>query len=263
MIIIKIGGGKDINAEGIAAGLKDIHEKFLVVHGANFARDELMEKLGAEKKVLESVSGYSSVYSDSSAIDSIMMAYSGLRNKRIVELFQRNGINAIGLSGIDGQLIRGKRNNGTRINENGKIKIIRDFSGKPHEVNAGLLKMLLDNDYVPVLCIPILDEQGYAINSENDDIVAVLKDSLGADTIINLIEAPGLLENKNDPGSLIKKIDASQLENIESSVEGRMKRKILAIRKLFEKGRCRVIISDGRTKNPVKDALDGTGTVIQ
>jgi [amino group carrier protein]-L-2-aminoadipate 6-kinase len=144
MIIIKIGGGKEINTEAIIKDLKDVKEKVIIVHGANYYRDELVKKLGIIKKTLTSVSGYSSVYSDEEAIDAIMMAYAGLRNKRIVEMCQKNGINAIGLSGIDGGLIKARRNQGIRIKENMRIKIIRDYSGKPQEVNKELLDMLLE-----------------------------------------------------------------------------------------------------------------------
>jgi len=99
MIILKIGGGKDINLEGVVKDLVDLEEKVLIVHGANALRDELGERLNQPKKTITSVSGYSSVYSDEAAIDLMMMAYSGLRNKRLVELCQRNGINALGIDG--------------------------------------------------------------------------------------------------------------------------------------------------------------------
>jgi len=80
--------------------------------------------------------------------------------------------------------------------------------------------------------------------------------------VINLIGAPGFLENKDDENSLIENISASDLEAREQQVEGRMKRKMLAVRKLFEYGATRVIISDGRVEHPVTDALKGNGTVI-
>lgn len=263
MIIIKIGGGKKINVEAIIKDLKNLDEKFIIVHGANYVRDKLMKDLGQEKKVLTSLSGYSSVFSDEDAINSIMMAYSGLMNKKIVELCQLNDINAVGLSGLDGQLIKGKRNHGIKIKEGQKIKLVRDFSGKPYEINTNLLKLLLDNNYVPVLCIPIIDENGFAINSENDDIVRVLKESINADKIINLIEAPGFLEDINDPNSVVKEMSQIELEKREAQVEGRMKRKMLALKKLFESGECTVYISDGRTQNPITDALEGVGTTIR
>jgi len=80
--------------------------------------------------------------------------------------------------------------------------------------------------------------------------------------VINLIGAPGFLEDKDDETSLIETIAAGELETREQQVEGRMKRKMLAVRKLFEHGASRVIIGDGRTDHPVTDAMAGKGTVI-
>ena len=131
MTIIKIGGGEHINIEAIIKDLSNLDDDFIIVHGANALRDELAKKLSYEKEVLVSASGYSSVFSDEEALDIMMMSYSGLRNKRIVEMCQQVGINAIGLTGLDGKLIEGKRNRGIRVKENGKLKMVRDFSGKP------------------------------------------------------------------------------------------------------------------------------------
>lgn len=263
MIIVKIGGGKDINIEGVIKDLGNIKEKFIIIHGANYLRDELLKKLGMSKRTITSVSGYPSVFSDEEAIDVMMMAYAGLRNKRIVELCQQHGINAVGLSGLDGKVIQGKRNSGIKYKDNGKLMIARDFSGKPKEVNSGLLNLLLDNGYTPVLCVPIIDENSFAINSENDDIVNVMQSSLKADKIIQLIEAPGFLDDKDDPNSLLKSISKSELYAKEEKSEGRMKRKMLALKKLFEEGVAEVYISDGRTEHPVTDALNNKGTLIK
>ena len=165
MYIIKVGGGSQINLEGVASDLATIEEPFLVVLGANALRDQLGQRLGQEKVQLTSVSGYSSVFSDADAVDLIMMAYSGLSNRRFVEMCQKAGVNAVGLTGLDGRLIQGRRNRGIKVRENGKTIIKRDFSGKPAEVNADLLATLLDKGYRPVLSIPIIDEAGFAINS--------------------------------------------------------------------------------------------------
>ncbi len=263
MMIVKIGGGDTIHTRGIVGDLAELKEKFILVHGANATRDRLAKDLGWEKKVLTSVSGYSSVYSDERIIDLQMMAYAGLRNKRIVELCQQNGIQAVGLSGLDGQAIRGKRNKGIRVREEGKLKIVRDFSGKPVSINKPFLDLLLENGYIPVLSIPIIDENQFAINSENDDIINVLQETYRTEKILQLIEAPGFLEDKNDPNSIVSKISKEALIVRESQVEGRMKRKILALRKLFESGAGTVIIADGRTEHPIRDALNGKGTLIQ
>lgn len=262
MIIVKIGGGREVNIKGIIRDLAGIDEKFIIIHGANHLRDELALKLGMKKKVITSVSGFSSVFSDEEAIDVMMMAYSGLRNKRIVELCQLNGINAIGLSGLDGRVIQGKRNQGIKYRENGKLKIVRDNSGKPVAVNIELLMLLIDNGYVPVLCVPIIDENNHAINSENDDIVNALQKQLNAEKIIQLIEAPGYLEDRNDDASLLSRISKDELTARLEKAEGRMKRKMLALKNLFDDGAAEVIISDGRTEHPVTDALEGKGTRI-
>ncbi len=263
MYIIKVGGGRDINLEGIVTDLAQIKDPFVVVLGANALRDELGAQLGHRKVELTSVSGYTSVYSDADAIDLILMAYSGLRNRRFVELCQRNGINAIGLTGLDGRLIQGQRNRGIRVREQGKTLIKRDFSGKPRSVNTSLLNSLLNDGYRPVLSIPIVDEQGFAINSENDDIVTTLQGALKAIKVIQLIEAPGLLENKDDDSTIIAEISRAELEAREERVAGRMKRKILAIRRLLDAGAGEVVISDGRTSKPIHDAFAGRGTLIR
>ena len=263
MIIVKIGGGREVNLQGIVQDLAGLTERFVIVHGANAVRDEIAAKMGFPTRSVTSVSGYSSVLSDEKAIDAIMMGYAGIQNKRLVEICQQRGINAVGLSGIDGKLVQGARNKGIRVRQNEKTLMLRDFSGKPKQINRELIALLLDHGYVPVICIPILDEQNCAINSENDDIVAVLQEALHADTIIQLIEAPGFMDDLKDERSLVPRISKAELDAREAQVEGRMKRKMLALKKLIEQGAARVIIADGRTDHPVQDALSGKGTIIQ
>ena len=263
MHIIKVGGGAGINLNGIVRDIASLDGPVLVVLGANAVRDNIVERLGTPKKTLTSVSGYESVFSDEQAIDAIMMAYAGLRCSRFVELCQQNGVNAVGLSGIDGRAVRGQRNRGIRVREGAKTLLKRDLSGKPRSVNAPLFRLLMDNGYVPVLTIPIIDEDGHAINSENDDIVNILQQALVADHIVQLIEAPGFLDDKNDPASLVATLSQSELAYREQQVEGRMRRKMLALRRLFELGASKVTISDGRTESPISDALAGKGTIIQ
>jgi len=263
MIIIKIGGGRDVNLKGVVQDLATLTERFIIVHGANAVRDEIAAKMGHPTRSVTSVSGYASVLSDEKAIDAIMMGYAGIQNKRLVELCQQGGINAVGLSGLDGKLVQGARNKGIRVRQNEKTIMMRDFSGKPKQINQELIALLLDHGYVPVICIPIIDENNCAINSENDDIVAVLQESLHADTVVQLIEAPGFMDDINDDRSLVPAISKAELDAREAQVEGRMKRKMLALKKLMENGAARVIISDGRVEHPVQDALSGKGTIIQ
>ena len=263
MYIVKVGGGESVNLAGIADDLATLDAPCVVVLGANAVRDDLAARLGSSTRTLTSLSGYTSVFSDATALDVIMMAYSGLRAKRFVEMCQRRGVDAIGLSGIDARMVTGERNRGIRVREGGKTLIKRDFSGKPRAVNATLLRTLLDGGYTPVLTIPIADEKGFAINSENDDIVNVLQSALGAERIVQLIEAPGFLADPSDPASVVAVMSQAELAQREAQVEGRMKRKMLALRRLFEAGAARVVIGDGRAEHPLRAAFDGEGTIIQ
>jgi acetylglutamate/LysW-gamma-L-alpha-aminoadipate kinase len=74
MIIVKIGGGEAINLPGIVSDLANLEQAFMVVHGANVLRDQVAEKMGFNKQVITSVSGYTSVFSDLDAIDATMQS---------------------------------------------------------------------------------------------------------------------------------------------------------------------------------------------
>lgn len=262
MLLIKVGGGANINLEGIARDVSELDDRIIIVHGANAARNELAERLGVEVRVLTSVSGHTSVYSDQELIDVMLMAYSGLRNKRLVELLHQHGMNAVGLTGLDGALVRGVRNKGIRVREGNKTLIKRDLSGKPVAVNRKLVGWLLDNGYTPVITFPVIDERNVAINSDNDDIVTLLAHALQPDWVIQLIEASGFLEDPDDPESVVPVIPPPQLPRWERQVTGRMRRKMHAIRQLVQPGRSKVLIADGRTESPITDAMAGKGTVI-
>lgn len=262
MILVKIGGGASINLEGIASDLSELEERFVVVHGANALRDALGRRLGMEKQVLTSVSGYDSVRTDADAVDLMLMAYAGVRNKRLVELLQVRGVAAVGLTGLDGAIVRGRRNKGIRVREGGKTLIKRDFSGKPVAINKRLFGLLLEGGFVPVLTVPIADENGYAVNSENDDVVAMLGRALEAECVLQLIEAPGFLEDPSDPATVVPRLTRAELADRETQAQGRMKRKMRALRALAESTRARIVLGDGRVAQPVQDALAGGGTLI-
>lgn len=110
--------------------------------------------------------------------------------------------------------------------------------------------------------MPIVDEEGFAVNSENDDIIAVIQANVNAEVVLQCIEAPGLLENRDDPDSCIKEIPSGDLSMWEDRSEGRFKRKLHGLNTLFKSGVHKVIIADGRTAHPVTDALNGKGTII-
>jgi acetylglutamate/LysW-gamma-L-alpha-aminoadipate kinase len=262
VILVKVGGGAQVNLEGIAADLGELREPAIVVHGANSARDELARRLGAVKRIVTSESGVESVFTDDEALDVLTMAYAGLANKRFVALCQRHGVDAIGLTGLDGGLVRGRRNRGIRVAENGRRRLLHDHSGKPLTVNGELLKLLLDAGYTPLLTVPILDEENRAINTENDDVVALLAQTLRPEMVIQLIEAPGLLEDAARPQSIIPVLGREEIAKRESASSGRIRRKLMALAKTLDSGCRRIVVGDGRLAHPLRAALAGEGTVL-
>ena len=87
--------------------------------------------------------------------------------------------------------------------------------------------------------------------------------AMDLDTVIQLIEAPGFLDNPEDESSLVKHMSVAELNAREAAAEGRIKRKLLALTHLCASGKTHVIITDGRSEHPIDDALNGGGTHIQ
>jgi len=265
-LVVKVGGGAEVDLESVVEDLAALGRPFVLLHGANHLRDQLATALGRPTRVVESISGYASTVTDDEAMDVFLAAYAGIRNKRLVESLRKAGVDAVGLTGLDGGIVQGTRNPGIRVTQDGRKLLIRDNSGKPRSVNGGLLRTLLDGGYTPVLTAPIAAEDGSALNTENDEVLALLAAAVSATDVVSLIAAPGLLARREDPGSLVREVCPDELPAWEERVEGRMRRKVRALRSLFAatEGRAvRVVLADGRVSRPVTRALAGEGTVIE
>ena len=262
MIVVKIGGGKGINYDEI---LRDVasHKDVVLVHGGNYETSVLSERLGKPPRMVTSVSGHESRYTDRETLEIFEMVYCGKINKMIVEKLQKLGVNAVGLSGLDGRLFEGRRKESVKIIENGRRKILHgDYTGKAENVNTALLKLLIENGYMPVLTPPAISHESDAINVDGDRIAALVAGALKADALIIHSNVSGLLRDVSDADSVIPKIDRSHLQACAEYAKGRMKRKILAAEEALAGGVNRVIIADGRISNPVASAMEGNGTVI-
>lgn len=265
MLIVKIGGGKNINWEYLCADIAVVLKtrKLIIVHGANTTRDELAEQLGVSTRYIDSPSGHKGVYTDKRAIEILTMAYAGLVNKRVVSLLQKTGVNAIGLSGADGRIWEGKRKTDILAIENGKTKLVKDtFTGKVEKVNAELINLLVDNNYVPVVTQPAISYEGDLINTDNDRNLAVMAGDLKATELVVLFEAPGLLHDSTDEKSLIPKVNKGELTEIMENVSGRMRKKVLGAKEAFAYGVKKIYWGDARIEHPITVALNGKGTII-
>ncbi|OGH36633.1 MAG: acetylglutamate kinase [Candidatus Levybacteria bacterium RIFCSPLOWO2_01_FULL_38_23] len=266
MILVKIGGGKQINLDYICEDLKKLiaaGEKVVLVHGASATRDEIAQKIGIPTRTITSPSGISSVYTDQATIDVFLMVYPGLVNKKIVTRLQAYGINAVGLSGLDGRLWQGQRKKVVYAKIGEKTKLITDnLTGKVKKINTGLINLLLDKNYLPVICPPALSENNEIINTDSDWAAAVMVGALKIETMIALFEAPGMLRKFGDESTLIKTIDKNQLDQYLTYAQGRMKKKLIGAKEAFRLGLKKMYWSDGRKKNSIINALTGQGTII-
>ena len=265
--VVKLGGTEGVDFSAIcsdAAELLKEDKQLVFVHGGSAEANALGESLGTPPKMITSPSGYTSRYTDRKTLEIFLMAVNGKVNSLLTEQLQMFGINAFGLSGLDGKLMQAARKDSVQSIENGKRKIIRDdYTGKIESVNSELLQALINMGYLPVLAPVAVSEKGEALNVDADRVAAMVASTLKAETLILLTAVPGLMKNFPDESTLIRQLPKSQLAEASESAQGRMKKKVLGAGEALKGGVSRVIIADGRIQNPITNALSGNGTVIQ
>lgn len=266
MIVIKVGGGKDLNVDAIVADIAALAAAgtpLLLVHGGAETTNEVAEALGHPPEFVTSESGYVSRRTDRRTLEIFEMVYCGQLNKMWVEKLQRAGVNAVGLSGLDGRVFEGKRKDTLRVRVNGKRLVLRDdWTGTVERVNVELLQLLLGAGYFPVLTPPGASDQGEAINVDGDRAAAMVAAAFNAEALIILSNVPGLLRNFPDEGSLIREIPRAKADDFMQYAEGRMKKKVMGAVEAIGEGVQKVIFADGRIDAPITQALNGGGTQI-
>ena len=116
-----------------------------------------------------------------------MAAAAGQVNKTLVATLQRLGCNALGLSGVDGRLLQARRKNALRVVENGRQRVVRDdYSGQLEIANGGLLRLLLEAGYTPVVAPLALGSEGEPLNVDGDRVAALLARTVCAETLVIL-----------------------------------------------------------------------------
>jgi [amino group carrier protein]-L-2-aminoadipate/L-glutamate 6-kinase len=267
MLVLKIGGGAGIDDsvyETFAADLAEVSEPAVLVHGGNAEFSRLSAALGMPPRMITNDKGRVTRYTDRETMDAMLMSYCGKVNKTLVGKLQAAGVNAVGLSGLDGRVASGRRKAVIRGVEDGKAKVLRDdHAGTLETIDASLIRLLLANGYLPVLTPPALSECGVPINVDGDKLALELAIALGVDTLIFLSDTPGLLADKDDESTLIREIDASSPETALAAAAGRMKVKVESAIGAIERGVGRVQFADARVEHPVQKALAGEGTIVR
>ncbi|WP_411964952.1 acetylglutamate/acetylaminoadipate kinase [Haloferax sp. YSMS24] len=265
-VVVKIGGAKAVDPEGAVADVAHLVANgtdVVVVHGGSTAVDETLEELGEEPTYVESPSGVTGRFTDERTMEVFSMVMPGKLNTDLTALFREAGVDALGLSGVDGGLLTGPRKSAVRVVENGKKKIKRgDHSGKITSVNASLLETLLDGGYTPIVTVPMLADDGVPVNADADRAAAAVAGALGARLVV-LTDVKGVYADPDDESTLFETADTpAEFEALEAAAEGFMTKKVMAAKEALTGGAAEVIVSDANVNDPIVTALNGGGTHV-
>jgi acetylglutamate/LysW-gamma-L-alpha-aminoadipate kinase len=263
-VVVKVGGARAVNpagAIGDIAALTVDGEDCVVVHGGSTAVDETLEQLGNEPEYVETPSGVVGRFTDERTMEVFEMVLPGKLNTDLTASLRKTGVDAVGLSGVDGGLLTGPRKSAVKVVEDGKTKIRRgEHSGKIESVNGDLLDSLLSDGYTPVVTVPMIAEDSTPVNADADRAAAAVAGALDA-TLVVLTDVPGVLENPDDAATLIERAETpEELERIETVAEGFMGKKVMAAKEALAGGAASVVVADANADDPVRSALDGGGT---
>jgi len=267
MIVVKIGGSEGIDIEAVCADLAEAirgGEAAVLVHGGSHESTDIATRIGHPPRFVTSVSGHSSRYTDRETMEILAMVMGGRINALLVERLQGLGVNALGLSGVDGRLLEAVRKPVLRIVEDGRKVVLRgEYSGRIERVNARLLTTLLKDGYTPVVAPFAISADHELVNVDGDRAAAAIGGALGAEAVVLLTNVPGLLRDVEDPASRIPAVSVADAEALLDQVaKGRMKRKVLGAVEAVHAGVGQVILADGRCERPLQRALAGEGTVV-
>ncbi len=266
MLVVKIGGGATIGADAFAnfaADVATISEPLVIIHGGNAEFTALSNALGMPPRMVTSNSGRISRYVDAATMDAMLMAYCGKQNKRLVAAFRHAGVNAVGISAIDGGIAVGRRKPVIRGVEEGKNRVFRDdHAGTIEVIDTTLVTTLMNAGFTVVLTPPALSEDGAPINVDGDKLALGIAEALGAGGLLFFSDTPGLLADRYDHSSLIREIDVSNPEPALAAAAGRMIVKVESAIEAVERGVGKVVFADARVERPITKALAGVGTVV-
>ena len=265
LFVVKMGGSilKAGASSELVSDLKGLlkENKVVFVHGGGVEVTEIAAKLGKEQKFIVSPQGFRSRYTDKETIEIFTMVMAGKINKQIVAALQSQGIPALGLSGLDGLLLKAERKKRLIIvDERGRKKVIDGgYTGKINEVNVDLLRFLLEKDYVPVVTPIAMSEEFEPLNVDGDRTAAVVAGALKADRLILLTDVQGLVLK----GKPVQKINAAEVKEVLSSIGQGMSTKVHAALEALNQGVNEVLITSGGGTSPISSALKHEcGTVI-
>jgi [amino group carrier protein]-L-2-aminoadipate 6-kinase len=263
MMVVKIGGSiiNDLNPT-LIPDIKDIFakEELMLVHGGGKEVTDTSFKLGKEQKFVISPGGIKSRYTDKETAEIYTMVMSGKINKVIVKMLLEQGVNAVGISGIDGGLMRASRKKRLLIlNDKGrKMAIEGGFTGKINAVDPSLPNIIVKKGFLPVVSPIALSEEFEFLNVDGDRAAAYLAAGTGANKVIFLTDVEGLILNE----TLVTHMNLAEAKAIMPTIGFGMEKKVLACTEALEMGVGEAVIGSGKVAAPVSSALNHVNCTV-
>ncbi|MBO5344008.1 MAG: acetylglutamate kinase [Ruminococcus sp.] len=259
IVVIKYGGNAMTNKELKDAVMSDIvlltlvGIKVVLVHGGGPEINDMLKKLNIESKFINGLR-----YTDEAAVDVVKMVLAGKVNKELVQLLAQHKGSAVGLCGIDGEMLIAEK----KTTDDGQDL---GFVGEITKVNTKPILDALNNGNIPVIATVATDEQGNTYNINADTAAARIAAELGAANLILMTDIAGLLRDKDDPATLIPKVNVSEVPylKMQGIVSGGMIPKIDCCVEAVRRGVDGAVIIDGRVPHSILIEIfsnEGVGT---
>jgi acetylglutamate kinase len=266
VFVLKAGGDAFVSPETTRALMEQIgilHQvgiRVVVVHGGGPQSTALSKRLGLETQMVDGRR-----VTDAATLEVSTMVLNGEINTRVVAMCRALGVPAIGVSGVDGGLIKASRRPPVKTSAGDTIDY--GFVGDIHGIDASIIVKQLDNDLVPIVSPLSADDQGVLLNINADTVAAAIACELKAEKFILATGVPGILESVDDPRSLISYVDRAGLRRLrdEGKLAGGMLPKVAAIERALSGGVPRVhVISYSQPDSLLLEVFtnEGTGTLV-
>lgn len=257
-IVVKYGGNAMINEELKDAVMRDmvllttVGINVVLVHGGGPEINKMLGKIGVEAKFVDGLR-----VTDKETVDVVQMVLAGKVNKDLVCKICNMGGHAIGLSGMDGNMIKCK-----------PMDDVHGYVGEIVETNMEVVNEVLANNFIPVVSTIGYDEQGNCYNINADTVAARIAGDLKAAALISMTDIVGLLRDVNDESTKIQKVIISEIPALiaDGIISGGMIPKIDSMTQAIRNGCEKAFIIDGRVPHSILMELltdEGMGTMFR
>lgn len=264
-VIVKCGGNSGVDGVAVCRDVAELRDEgafVVVVHGGSTDIDRVAARLGVATRRMYASDGMSARYTDAATLEAVQLALAGVVKPRLVTALLQAGVSAIGLTGVDGGLVRARRRTAQRATVDGVKVVVRDdHSGRVTGVDARLLTMLLAAGHTPVISPPVLAADGGPVNADADRVAAAIAVALGASALVLLTGVRGVLADPADEETVLDECEVPAC-GPPPHVGGGVGAKLVAAREALIGGVPRVVIAQGASPRPVHRALAGEGTRV-